>query len=70
MSYSAGAAALLILALPLGAQQKDDGPQRNRAENQPGELGDVRWWRDEAAARLEAKATGKPLLVLFQEVPG
>ncbi len=34
------------------------------------ELGLVRWRRGYDAARAEAKATGKPLLVLFDEVPG
>lgn len=64
------AAALLALSAPVGAQQTGQQGARNAASSQPGELGKVRWWRDEAAAKLEARATGKPLLVLFQEVPG
>ncbi|MEL6184888.1 MAG: thioredoxin family protein, partial [Myxococcota bacterium] len=36
----------------------------------PPELGDVKWRRDFAAAEAEARASKKPLLVLFDEVPG
>ena len=69
-----GAVALLALSAPIGAQQRDQQEiqqgARNAASSQPGELGKVRWWRDEAAAKARAAATGAPLLVLFQEVPG
>lgn len=34
------------------------------------ELGDVVWLRDFEAAQAQASAQGKPLLLLFQEVPG
>jgi len=34
------------------------------------ELGQVRWLRDYAAARAQARREGKPLAVLFDEVPG
>lgn len=37
---------------------------------QPEELGQVQWLRDLEAGQAEAKKTGKPLLILFQEVPG
>ncbi|MFN0059344.1 MAG: hypothetical protein ACKVX7_12890 [Planctomycetota bacterium] len=36
----------------------------------PVELGRVRWERDYARAEAAAKANGRPLLTLFQEVPG
>jgi hypothetical protein len=36
----------------------------------PVELGAIRWSRDFDAAQARAKKEGKPLLVLFQEVPG
>lgn len=36
----------------------------------PVELGNVHWQRDLEAGRAAAKASGKPLLILFQEVPG
>ena len=44
----------------------DSGPKLRSAR----ELGKVRWWRDFAAAKAEAKKTKKPLLILFDEVPG
>lgn len=34
------------------------------------ETGDVEWGRDYAGALEQSKNTGKPLLILFQEVPG
>lgn len=37
---------------------------------QPVELGQVRWQRDFEAALAESKKTEKPVLILFQEVPG
>ncbi len=40
------------------------------AESTPPELGDVRWHRDYEAARKASARTGRPLLVLFDEVPG
>ncbi|CAB1077996.1 hypothetical protein D1AOALGA4SA_5765 [Olavius algarvensis Delta 1 endosymbiont] len=36
----------------------------------PIEVGDVRWGRDFDAASENSAETGKPMLVLFQEVPG
>jgi hypothetical protein len=36
----------------------------------PVEVGDVRWGRDFEAALARSAATGKPVLVLFQEIPG
>ena len=40
------------------------------ATEQPRELGLVHWKRDFDAALAESKSGGKPVLVLFQEVPG
>lgn len=37
---------------------------------QPVELGQVRWRRDFKAGLKEAKKADKPVLLLFQEVPG
>ncbi|MFK7927769.1 MAG: thioredoxin family (seleno)protein, partial [Myxococcota bacterium] len=37
---------------------------------QPHELGQIAWIRDLEAGKAEAKSTGKPLLLLFTEVPG
>ena len=36
----------------------------------PVEVGNVRWGRDFDAALKMSAASGKPVLVLFQEVPG
>ncbi len=38
--------------------------------NNPIEAGDVRWGRDLEAALKNSAKTGKPVLVLFQEIPG
>jgi hypothetical protein len=40
------------------------------ASGNPEELGKVKWIRDLDAGQAEAKKTGKPILILFQEVPG
>jgi hypothetical protein len=40
------------------------------AASQPRELGKVPFLRDFAAAKAEAAGTGKPLFILFDEVPG
>ncbi len=41
-------------------------PRVNQAE----ELGQVNWGRDLDDAKAKSAETGKPILVLFQEVPG
>jgi hypothetical protein len=38
--------------------------------NNPIEVGDVRWGRDLDAALENSAETGKPVLILFQEIPG
>ncbi len=53
----------LILALATGGAAVPGAPP------QP-ELGAVHWGRDFDGARAEAAASGRPMLVLFQEVPG
>ncbi len=45
------------------------GPPEAESEA-PVELGLARWQRDLDAAFATAKSSGKPLAVLFQEVPG
>lgn len=40
------------------------------AEDPPIELGAVAWGRDLETARGASAKTGKPVMVLFQEVPG
>ncbi|MBC7774375.1 MAG: thioredoxin family protein [Phycisphaerae bacterium] len=43
--------------------------QINQSPDQP-ELGQVHWLRDLDAGRAESQKSGKPILLLFQEVPG
>lgn len=52
---------IVMLASFAGAQS--DSPQ-------PRELGTIPWLRSEADAQAKAKTTGRPILLLFQEVPG
>lgn len=40
------------------------------ADKKPVELGQVAWLRDYAAARKLARKQDKPILILFDEVPG
>ena len=37
---------------------------------QPEELGKVKWMRNYDVALKQAKAKGKPIMLVFQEVPG
>ncbi len=39
-------------------------------QNNPIELGEVHWLREISVAQDQSKATGKPIFILFQEVPG
>ncbi|MBK7940222.1 MAG: thioredoxin family protein [Lewinellaceae bacterium] len=54
------------------AARCDDADATHRVEmsQNPEELGKVNWLRDLAAGKAEAEKSGKPLLILFQEVPG
>jgi hypothetical protein len=45
---------------------RENTPQND----QPEELGHVRWLRNMDEARQQASKSGKPILILFQEVPG
>jgi hypothetical protein len=67
---------LAVLLAALGGSSSMDAPAA-RAESpslpdtaKHRELGVVRWLRDFDAALAESTRTGKPLLVLFDEVPG
>ena len=42
----------------------------SQTSDPPVELGAVNWNRDLDAARQQSDRSGKPVLVLFQEVPG
>lgn len=48
----------------------DDSFDATDAMTQPEELGQVQWGRDFEQAQARAARTGKPLFVLFTEVPG
>ena len=54
---------LIILAIGVSA----DGGE---TATNPLEVGDVQWGRDLDAALEKSSKTGKPVLVLFQEIPG
>ena len=43
---------------------------RSAKEGEPEELGKVHWLRDLDLGKAESQKSGKPLLILFQEVPG
>lgn len=60
--YAAAAALLLAVSGYLYAGE-------NEVNEQP-ELGDVVWERDFEKALSRSRKTGKPILALFQEVPG
>jgi hypothetical protein len=54
-------ACLALVVLPVGA----DG-----GEEPPVEIGTVRWQRDLEAALEQSRTSGRPVFLLFQEVPG
>ncbi len=55
----------IVIILAVGVTVYGDEPTNN-----PIEAGDVRWGRDFDAALNDSAKTGKPVLVLFQEIPG
>jgi hypothetical protein len=70
--------ALLVGTLSTSAWVFQNTPQEEISSNatnseitpNPEELGKVKWLRDLADAQAEARKSGKPILILFQEVPG
>ena len=77
MKIPACLAALLVAAIAVFATVAlaagDDfaaGDEPATDDARPVELGAVDWGRDFDAAASQARKAGKPLLVLFQEVPG
>jgi hypothetical protein len=67
--------AVVVPLLIMPAARADDGNAGGPAHAEPGaakhtELGDIHWMRDFDKAVARARAEKKPLLVLFQEVPG
>ena len=63
MLRKAAALTLTALACCLALRAAEKGAN-------PVELGRVKWLRDIGEGLAEAKKSGKPVLVLFQEVPG
>jgi len=61
-----------ILTISFSAQSigREHLPSVRTVPKQPEELGAVKWFRDFDQALKESKKTGKPVLILFQEVPG
>ncbi len=61
---------LLLLLLPacVGAKEKDTKAKPDLSKRV--EVGKVKWGRDLDAALARSKNTGRPILILFQEVPG
>jgi len=57
--------ALLILLLALAFTACGQAKEKN-----PSEIGTVKWSRDLDAALKKSKESGKPIFLLFQEVPG
>ena len=64
--------AILILALgPFSMEEaKGQAATKSKKDKNPVELGQVHWLRGFEKALEKAKKNDKPLLVLFQEVPG
>ncbi len=56
---------LILMILAFGVSAYGGKPTKK-----PIEVGDVRWGRDFDAALENSAETGKPVLVLFQEIPG
>ena len=59
-----------VLALTAAASLTIMNARTHAAIGQDPELGLVRWTRDFDAALNQSKHSGKPLLVLFDEIPG
>ena len=58
---------LLAALLMIGVTLSQNG---NSSGKQPVELGTVKWSRDLDASLTSASKSGKPIFLLFQEVPG
>lgn len=60
----------LLLIIMVSSIQQMSAQERTNALNQEEELGKVSWYRDYDTAVQQAKKQNKPILILFQEVPG
>lgn len=61
---------IVILGTSSSATMTPQDVATQDAEEIVEELGTVKWTRDIAAAKKLAKKKSKPILVLFQEIPG
>ncbi len=60
----------LILVIIVIGFQNSNAQERTNPKNQDEELGKVSWYRDYDAAIAASEKENKPVLILFQEVPG
>ena len=51
-------------------EESDAAALPARVQDQAEELGQVNWGRDLEVAKAKSAESGKPILLLFQEVPG
>ena len=61
---------LMVLMLLTACFQNSDAQERTNSTNQDPELGKVSWYRDYDEAMAASTKEDKPVLILFQEVPG
>lgn len=63
-------ASLLLAAANVGVASPEEPAVVATEAESPVELGKINWHRDFEAAAAESRKTGRPLMVLFDEVPG
>ncbi|QDU86364.1 hypothetical protein Pla163_35150 [Planctomycetes bacterium Pla163] len=68
--FLAGPVAVFQDAVPQDAEPAAAPTPELSQTGQPIEIGTVAWLRDLDAGKAESARTGKPILLLFQEVPG
>lgn len=59
-----------LTATPQASAQSETIPSATDPSSQPTELGRIAWLREIHQAQDESKASEKPILLLFQEIPG
>lgn len=62
--------AVLIVAASFISGVASESPTIQETDDNPVELGAVHWGRELAAAQRRSQRTGKPIFLLFQEIPG
>ena len=61
---------VLILSLAIVVSQNINAQERTNPKDQEKELGKISWYRDYDDAIAASEKENKPILILFQEVPG